>query len=112
MLTLRDVLAFRGVRSGGSADIGEIALWPLADADLANLPPTFVVAAECDPLCSHAESYGSRILAAGGKAQWIVEKRQLLAHCRDDPPPRPVAAAVRQLGRLASFEARSARASR
>jgi acetyl esterase len=74
MLTLRDVETYRGVRSGGAAGTGEIALWPLADADFANLPPTFVVAAECDPLCSDAEAYGSRVVAAGGNAYWVVER--------------------------------------
>lgn len=74
MLTRRDVLAYRGARSGGAAGTGEIALWPLADANFANLPPTFVVAAECDPLCSDAATYGRRILAGGGNAHWVVEK--------------------------------------
>ncbi len=74
LLTLGDVRACRGVRTGGADSTGQIALWPLHDADFANLPPTTIVAAECDPLCSDAEAYGSRIVAAGGKAEWHVEK--------------------------------------
>ena len=74
MLTIRDVHLYSRVRSGGADGTGQIALWPLADADFANLPPTVVVAAECDPLCSDAAAYGSRIIAAGGKAEWRVEK--------------------------------------
>ncbi len=74
MLTIRDVEFYGGIRTGGADSAGEVALWPLAAADFSNLPPTFIAGAECDPLCSDGEAYGTRIVAAGGKAIWLVDK--------------------------------------
>ncbi|MBA3448294.1 MAG: alpha/beta hydrolase [Pseudaminobacter sp.] len=74
MLTFRDLVFYKHIRTGGVDRTGDITISPLADADFSNLPPTFIVAAECDPLCSDGEAYGSRIVAAGGKAAWIEEK--------------------------------------
>src|SRR5690606_12350367 len=74
MLTVKDIAVYRGMRTGGPDHAGEITLWPLADADFANLPPTVVVSAECDPLSSDGETYRDRIRAAGGRAVWVEEK--------------------------------------
>ena len=68
MLTMRDLAFYKDIRTGGADCTGEITLSPLADADFANLPPTVIVTAECDPLSSDGEAYRDRILAAGGKA--------------------------------------------
>lgn len=74
MLTTRDLGFYRDIRAGDRDVTGDITFAPLADADFANLPPTFVVTAECDPLSSDGEAYRDRILAAGGTAAWVEEK--------------------------------------
>jgi acetyl esterase len=73
MLTVKDIAFYRDIRLGGRDATGEISFAPLADADFANLPPTVVITAECDPLSSDGEAYGSRIQAAGGQAWWFEE---------------------------------------
>ncbi|MER8640109.1 alpha/beta hydrolase [Mesorhizobium sp. M1365] len=73
MLTARDLLFYRDIRTGGEDRTGDLTLWPLADAEFANLPPTVVITAECDPLSSDGEAYRDRIVAAGGRAWWLEE---------------------------------------
>jgi len=73
MLTMRDLDFYQDIRTGGEDRTGDITLSPLADGDFANLPPTVVITAECDPLSSDGEAYGERIVAAGGKAFWFEE---------------------------------------
>ncbi len=72
MLTVRDLAFYKEIR-GGAEVAGDITQSPLADADFSNLPPTVVVTAQCDPLSSDGEAYGSRIAAAGGRAWWFEE---------------------------------------
>jgi acetyl esterase len=74
MLTLKDVNAYRGIRTGGADSTGDITQWPLADADFANLPPTVLITAACDPLSSDGEAYLKRVVADGGRAWWHEEK--------------------------------------
>ncbi|ESY67823.1 MULTISPECIES: alpha/beta hydrolase [Mesorhizobium] len=73
MLTARDVEFYKHIRTGGVDRTGDITLSPLADADFANLPPTVLITAECDPLSSDGEAYRDRIVAAGGRAYWFEE---------------------------------------
>ncbi|TPK33853.1 alpha/beta hydrolase [Mesorhizobium sp. B2-5-4] len=73
MLTVRDLEFYKHIRTGGVDQTGDITLSPLADADFANLPPTVLVTAECDPLSSDGEAYRDRIVAAGGRATWFEE---------------------------------------
>jgi acetyl esterase len=73
MFTARDLAFYRDIRAGGRDVTGDITSAPLADADFSNLPPTVLITAECDPLSSDGEAYGSRIVAAGGKAWWLEE---------------------------------------
>ncbi len=73
MLTAKDIAFYRDIRTGGRDATGEISFSPLADADFANLPPTVIITAECDPLSSDGEAYGSRVVAAGGRAWWSEE---------------------------------------
>ncbi|KAA3451715.1 esterase [Mesorhizobium sp. SARCC-RB16n] len=73
MLTVRDLEFYKHIRTGGVDQTGDIALSPLADADFANLPPTVLITAECDPLSSDGEAYRDRIVAAGGRATWFEE---------------------------------------
>ncbi|UCI26420.1 alpha/beta hydrolase [Mesorhizobium sp. B2-8-5] len=73
MLTVRDLDFYKHIRTGGVDRTGDITLYPLADADFANLPPTVLITAECDPLSSDGEAYRDRIVAAGGRATWFEE---------------------------------------
>ena len=74
MLTARDLVFYKDIRTGGVDRTGDITMSPLADANFAYLPPTFIVTAECDPLSSDGQAYGSRIIAADGNAAWFEER--------------------------------------
>lgn len=73
MLSVRELRQSIAIRSGGIDRTGEVSFAPLADGDFANLPPTVIVTAECDPLSSDGEAYRDRIVAAGGQAVWREE---------------------------------------
>lgn len=73
MLTIRDLEFYKHIRTGGADRTGDVTLSPLADADFANLPPTVLITAECDPLSSDGEAYRDRVVAAGGRAWWHEE---------------------------------------
>jgi acetyl esterase len=73
MLTMRDIVFYDGIRTGARDVSGDITYMPMNDADFSNLPPTVIITAECDPLSSDGEAYGSRVVAAGGKAWWFEE---------------------------------------
>ncbi|TPK70241.1 alpha/beta hydrolase [Mesorhizobium sp. B2-4-18] len=73
MLTVRDLEFYKNIRTGGVDQTGDITLYPLADADFANLPQTMLITAQCDPLSSDGEAYRDRIVAAGGRAAWFEE---------------------------------------
>jgi len=73
MLTMRDLEFYKHIRTGGQ-DLGnDTTLIPMADTDFANLPPTVLITAQCDPLSSDGEAYRDRIVAAGGRATWFEE---------------------------------------
>jgi len=73
MLTMRDLEFYKHIRTGGADRAGDVTLSPLADTDFANLPPTVLITAQCDPLSSDGETYRDRIIAAGGRATWFEE---------------------------------------
>lgn len=73
MLTMRDLEFYKNIRTGGADRTGDLTLSPLADADFANLPPSVLITAQCDPLSSDGEAYRDRIVAAGGRAFWFEE---------------------------------------
>jgi acetyl esterase len=73
MLTVRDLDFYTNIRTGGEDRTGDLTLSPLADADFANLPPTVLITAQCDPLSSDGEAYRDRIVAADGHAYWFEE---------------------------------------
>lgn len=73
MLTMRDLHFYKDIRTGGEDRTGDITMTPLADGGFANLPPTVIITAECDPLSSDGEAYGERVVAAEGRAFWFEE---------------------------------------
>ena len=72
-LTTRDMAFYQMLRSGGQDRGGDPRYAPLQDTDFADLPPTVVITAECDPLSSDGESYRDALLGAGGRALWLEE---------------------------------------
>jgi acetyl esterase len=74
MLTVRDMAFYKDVHTGGADVSDDITYAPLKDANFANLPPTVIVSAECDPLSSDGQAYCERITADGGRCAWFNEK--------------------------------------
>lgn len=74
MLTMRDLVFYKDIRTGGADVSTDVSYMPLVDPDFSALPPTVIVSAECDPLSSDGGAYRDRVLAAGGKAFWREEK--------------------------------------
>jgi acetyl esterase len=73
-LTARDLEFYRTVRTGGEEPpADDPRIFPLADRDFSNLPPTVIVTVECDPLSGDGELYCTAIRAAGGQAIWFEE---------------------------------------
>lgn len=73
MLTAADVEFYAGIRFDGPAPATDDTSSPLQATDFTHLPPTYAVAAECDPLCDDAHAYATAIRAAGGRAHAITE---------------------------------------
>ncbi|MGN6466606.1 MAG: alpha/beta hydrolase [Rhizobiaceae bacterium] len=74
MLTVRDMVFYDETRSGGADVSADIAFAPLKDANFANLPPTVIVSAECDPLSSDGQAYCERLTSDGGRCAYFNEK--------------------------------------
>ena len=73
-LTTRDMQSYETIRTGGtSPPTGDPRYAPLHDVDFADLPPTVIVTAQCDPLANDGESYRDAIVGAGGRAVWFNE---------------------------------------
>jgi acetyl esterase len=73
MLTMRDLLFYKDIRSGGADVSRDVSFQPMRDPDFSSLPPTVIVTAECDPLSSDGAEYSDRVRAAGGKAASFEE---------------------------------------
>lgn len=74
MLNMDDIKFYAGIRAGGSDVTGDARYAPLWDTDFANLPPTVVFAAECDPLSDDGATYREALQKAGVSAVCEVEK--------------------------------------
>ena len=80
MLTVRDLAFYKGIRTGG-ADLRDIDLSPLADTDFANLPPTVIVTAECDPLSSDGEAYRTASSPRAARLRGSRKRASCIAIC-------------------------------
>lgn len=74
LLTITDINFYAGIRSGGADVTGDTSYAPLWDTNFANLPPTVIIAAECDPLSDDGEKYCAELQKAGVSAVCEVEK--------------------------------------
>lgn len=75
MLTRENVLAYSKIRfKDGVAATNDPTAFALHDTDYANLPRTIVFSAECDPHADDGRVYCNHITAAGGQAQWHLER--------------------------------------
>ena len=73
LLNIKDVEYYCGVRNNGINLTDDPTYSPLRDTDFSALPPTVVIAAECDPLSDDGNHYCSFISKAGGRAKFIRE---------------------------------------
>jgi acetyl esterase len=73
LLSVRDMDYYRHLRAGGRDVVDDVTFAPFNDTNYSDLPPTVIITAQCDPLSDDGRDYRDRILAAGGKAQWIDE---------------------------------------
>ena len=73
LLSAADVEHYRSIRYRCAEDADEPYVNPLRDNNFANLPPTWLFAAEFDPLSGEAETYGANIRRFGGTARCEVE---------------------------------------
>lgn len=74
LLTTRDVIYYRGMRTGGIDCSADPRFTPLAGSSFGHLPPTYVFTAQCDPLSSDGEIYCNRLRAEGVPASWHEEE--------------------------------------
>lgn len=73
MLTTEDMVFYYRVLSGDADIKNDPTFLPLMDTDYSGLPPTVIITAQCDPLRDDGRDYQQRILAAGGRAEWVDE---------------------------------------
>ncbi len=74
MLTRQDVAFYATIRSGGDTTAeANPSFSPLRATSFANLPPTVVITAQCDPLSDDGRLYCAQVTAAGGKAAHYQE---------------------------------------
>ncbi|HFC04456.1 MAG TPA: alpha/beta hydrolase [Rhizobiales bacterium] len=74
MLSTKETRFYKKMRSGGNeALLAEPHCSPLNDSDFANLPPTVVISAQCDPLSGDGQAYHEKITTAGGKSHYYCE---------------------------------------
>lgn len=74
MLTTADVIWYAQTRHGGAEPAPpDATIGALHDSDFSGLPPVVVASAECDPLADDGRDYAVRIMAAGGKAEWLLD---------------------------------------
>ncbi|WP_371170098.1 alpha/beta hydrolase [Aliiroseovarius sp. 2305UL8-7] len=73
MLTLDDILFYQAMRYQDEVPGCDPTSAPLQATSFADLPPTLIVTAECDPLADDGQHYRDAILAARGRVRWVNE---------------------------------------
>lgn len=73
MLTLEELEFYKNIRIDGEEPNNDPSYAPLQDENFADLPPSVLITAQCDPLSDDGSDYRDAIQAAGGKAIWINE---------------------------------------
>lgn len=74
MLTTADIEYYHRLRHGGSPPDRDPTSCALDDSDFGSLPPVAAFSAECDPVADDGRSYRDRIRAAGGVAEWYLDR--------------------------------------
>ncbi|WP_343080253.1 alpha/beta hydrolase [Ostreiculturibacter nitratireducens] len=98
LLTRDDMLYYMAIRhEDGKAPRSDPTAAPLSDTDFSALPPTFIVTAECDPLCDDGRDYRDRIVAEGGRAHCVDERGLVHGYLR---ARRTVGRARESFGRI------------
>ena len=106
MLSRDDIMFYKDIRHGGPAPDNDLTVAPLRDTDFTGLPPTLSISAECDPLSDDARDYAAKIVAAGGKAQWVLEPGLVHGYLRARTTvPRAAASFDRIITAISAFAA-------
>ncbi|WP_151719540.1 alpha/beta hydrolase [Gemmobacter serpentinus] len=102
MLSTADVIWYAQARHGGQEpEEPDVTVGTLHDLDFSGLPPVVVASAECDPLADDGHVYAERIIAAGGRAEWLLDEGLVHGWLRArHSVPRAEAAFARLLDRL------------
>lgn len=75
MITTKDTKFYKAIRTGGNSDLfREPTCAPLNADEFANLPPTVLISAECDPLSGDSGDYHRELTNAGVPSHWVNEK--------------------------------------
>lgn len=82
MLTAAEITDYAALRFGGPAPARDATAFPMDAATLSHLPPTYAVAAECDPLADDVPDYIAALTAAGVPARGAVEAGLVHGHLR------------------------------
>jgi acetyl esterase len=82
LLTTRDLVYYRNIRSGGLAPQNDPTFYPLHATDFRGLAPCFISAAGVDPLRDDGVEYVRRLVGAGVEAYCAVEPQLPHGHLR------------------------------
>jgi acetyl esterase len=106
MLTRDDVLFYGAVRHAGAEPDDDPTAAVLHDTDFSGLPPMVTFSAECDPLADDGRDYRDAVRAAGGRADWVLERGLVHGYLRARVSvPRAAASFARMTGALAGLAA-------
>ncbi len=74
MLSRADILSYTDLRCNGAKPDADPTFEPLQDSNFADLPPTILFTADCDPVRDDSGAYLKRIRDAGGRVHWTNEE--------------------------------------